>query len=166
MPDQRNDTQYREALKLALRGAPLLWKTLIALHYYEERSYSEIAKQLDVREYTVRANHENLLSFLRTRTDHVSSMRRGQIAILEAAKLFGYLLPRQLRLRVFQPSFEDLKSDYLETRRMRSRTVQRWLLACFCFKALLILIGALRALVTDSLMWMLPKRLREWWISL
>jgi hypothetical protein len=55
--------------------------------------------------------------------------------------LYAFLLPRKVRVEVFEPCQEELKQDFLLARRLcRTRDERRWLTFCFSVRTM-ILIG-------------------------
>jgi len=61
-------------------------------------------------------------------------------------ELFGYLLRRKTRVRIFQPAFHDLLADYFETRAKRFQTpvAKWWLNFCFTFRTIGLVIECFR----------------------
>ena len=84
-------------------------------------------------------------------------------------KNFSYLLPRKTRERVFEPAYQDLFADHLETRRKRGKWFRRWLTFCFVFRTVLMVGDCFRALLADRglrfLTSLLPEPLKRWWVS-
>lgn len=85
--------------------------------------------------------------------------------ICDVLRYFSYMLPRQLRKRVFAPAFSDLEADFFSARSLGGRGVRRWLAFAFTFQALLLILDCVRALILEKLAWMLPEPLRRWWLS-
>jgi hypothetical protein len=56
--------------------------------------------------------------------------------VYAAWELFGFILSRSMRDRVFEPSFNDFKADFHETRKKkyRGKWAQRWLMFCFVWR--------------------------------
>jgi len=87
--------------------------------------------------------------------------------LLRFWRLFFYILPRTTRERVFEPAFNDLQVDYLETKgKYRTRWAKRWLVFCFTLRTVLMVDGCLRAWAQDATVsWLLsfvPDRVRRW----
>jgi hypothetical protein len=90
-------------------------------------------------------------------------------------ELFGYLLDRQTRERVFDPAFHDLMADYLRTRSAtyRGPIATGWLLFAFTFRTAMLVVQSLRAIfgaaVLAFLTSLIPQGIRQriwdWWQS-
>lgn len=71
--------------------------------------------------------------------------------------LFGYLLPRETRVRVFEPRQQELLEDYTLARRFyRTRWARRWLVFCFTFRTALMVLECFRAMAVDKMFWWVP----------
>ncbi len=83
-------------------------------------------------------------------------------------ELFSYILPHGVRKRVFEPAFNEMIEDYLETRgRYRTRWAKRWLTFAFTFRTALMVFDCFRALLTHRafrfVSHLLPEPIRSWW---
>ncbi len=71
--------------------------------------------------------------------------------------LFGYLLPRETRVRVFDPRQQELLEDYTLARRSyRTIWARRWLVFCFTFRTALMVLECFRAMAVDKMFWWVP----------
>ena len=111
-----------------------------------------------------------------TEQPRVAASSAGPIPILPPGslfrfwRLFSYILPRSTRERVFEPAFQDLQADYLETRgKYRTAWAKRWLRFCFGVRTVLMVGGCLRAWVQDAIVsWLMsfvPAEVRRWFRS-
>ena len=74
--------------------------------------------------------------------------------------LFQYFLPRKLRERVYIPAYEDLKTDYAETKDYEGRWERRWLKVAFTSQTALLVVQSIAAAlgirITDLIGRLLP----------
>ena len=78
-------------------------------------------------------------------------------------QLFGYILPRETRERIYEPGKGDLLEDYLETRKKyRTKWSKRWLAVCFTIRTIVLFAGALRGFLLEKCLWLVPKTVRSW----
>ena len=71
-------------------------------------------------------------------------------------RLAAYLLPKAIRVRVFEPVFNDLLVDYLETRQYHGRMARGFLKVCFGFRVVLIVVECMWALLLSQVKWLIP----------
>jgi hypothetical protein len=77
------------------------------------------------------------------------STRRKPTSWLGTLALFGRLLPRKTRKRVFTPAYEEIKEDYLEACKLCTPWKRRWLSCCLVFRTGLMVADCFRALLVD-----------------
>jgi hypothetical protein len=81
-------------------------------------------------------------------------------------RLFSFILPRDFRLRVFEPLFQELLEDYAEARSCRTKWGCRWLALCFSWKTVRMVLSCLHEMVKDrTVAWLLrwiPEPLKKW----
>jgi hypothetical protein len=81
--------------------------------------------------------------------------------------LFGFVLSREVRERVYGPALQDLLETYLTSRRFRSKWARRWLTAAFLFRSAVLVVDCIRvgltSRVADFVFQFLPAPLRELW---
>jgi hypothetical protein len=84
-------------------------------------------------------------------------------------ELFGFILDKQTRERVFEPHYNDMLAMYLEARRFRSKWAGRWLKFSFMVRTAWMVGDCIRvALVERPVRWLrhfLPELflLWRWW---
>jgi hypothetical protein len=65
--------------------------------------------------------------------------------------LFAYLLPREIRERVYEPAHQELLEDYLEARRrFRTKGACRWLTFCFTVRTAMMWAESLRVMACSK----------------
>jgi hypothetical protein len=89
-------------------------------------------------------------------------------ADFERVKLLSYILPPTLRRNVFEPSFNDIKSDFVKARRRYSSNGQRrWLMFCFGLHTSILVSQCVWATLSDKtkriIFKLVPEVLRRWW---
>jgi hypothetical protein len=75
----------------------------------------------------------------------------------------GFVLPRSLRLRVYEPSHQELLQDYLNVSRIRTKWVRRWLALCFTIRTVITIVDCLRVWWVEQIAKLIPAQLRAWW---
>ncbi len=70
--------------------------------------------------------------------------------LLRSLKLFQFILNKDTRKRVFEPAYEDLKHQFLESRRFRTKWAQRWIRFAFSFRAIFLVLECFRVMVWDA----------------
>jgi len=102
-------------------------------------------------------------SLERRRGSDIPGPRTGRRARLSTASwesrfprawaLVPFILPRKVRLEVYEPACEELKEDYLEARRLaRTKGARRWLAFAFTVRTIGLVLGSLHAAVGDRIM--------------
>ena len=91
-------------------------------------------------------------------------------------ELFGFLLPRRKRDRIFTPAYQDMLADYLTTRKERYRTpwARRWLNFCFTFRTFTLVLQCCKVtscgVAFAVLLHLIPPAVKEWcrdcWLNL
>lgn len=81
--------------------------------------------------------------------------------------ILGFAFPKSIRTRVYDPIHNELLEDYYETRQYKSGGARIWLVVCFTFRTILLLLECCRAVLADKagrmLLVLMPESLREWW---
>jgi len=83
-------------------------------------------------------------------------------------ELFGFLLSRRTRERIFEPAYHDLLSRYMLSRQKRFRTpwARRWLNFCFTFRTLLLVLQCCKVTFCGGalavLLFLVPPAVKEW----
>ena len=94
---------------------------------------------------------------------------KSPTALFTCLELFSYILPKKARAIAFEPAYNDLKSDYLETRRFKSKRQQRWLKFCFSVRGVAMIAGCFGVLLGEKgrkiILFFLPEPLRKLWRS-
>jgi hypothetical protein len=83
-------------------------------------------------------------------------------------ELFGYLLPRKTRERVYEPVHQELLEDYFTACPKYPVGLPRsWLSFCFTFRTMLLVADCFRALATDRaaqfVLRLIPGTVKQWW---
>ena len=97
---------------------------------------------------------------------YIKPARTG--SLLRFWRLFSFALPRQVRLRVFEPAYNDMLEVYLQTRgRYRTKAARRWLAFVYTFKTFCMVLDCLYEMSKSkcvSLLWgLVPEMLKQWW---
>ncbi len=91
-----------------------------------------------------------------------------KLDLLRLWKLFSFILSRRTRERVFEPAYQDMLADHLESKKYRTKWARRWLTFCFALRTVLMVGDCLRAVAADkaliALARMIPEPLRRWWL--
>jgi len=82
-------------------------------------------------------------------------------------RLFSYLLSRKSREELFEPAYNDMLQDYLETRgQYRTKWAKRWLKLVFTLKTVSMVCGCMRAALVEkgknAILCLLPGPFRQW----
>lgn len=68
-------------------------------------------------------------------------------------KLFSYILPHNTRKRVFEPAYQEMFEDYLETRgKYRTKWAKRWLAFTYTVRTAFMVLDCFRALVAHKVL--------------
>lgn len=77
--------------------------------------------------------------------------------------LFQFFLSPRTRRRIFDPAHNDLKADFLAAAaRVRGQWSRRWLILCFVYRTLILIVDCVRVSGVDRLIglicWALPQK--------
>ena len=84
-------------------------------------------------------------------------------------ELLGFMLPKKIREKVYEPGQNELLADFLRARAYRTKWARRWLCVCFTFRTVLLVADCWRAMLADKtwslLLRPIPDRVKRWWFS-
>jgi hypothetical protein len=67
--------------------------------------------------------------------------------IVQFWELFRFLLPAKTRQEAYEPAFNDLKAEFLNSLKFKSPSARRWLGFCFTVKTVLMVLDCFRVMV-------------------
>lgn len=91
-----------------------------------------------------------------------ANMRKDPVW-LRALKIGSFAMPTAIRCRLFTPGYEDLRNEFVAEHTRYVGWERKLLIGCFIFRALLLVLGCVRAMVLEYFLWVLPPRIRAWW---
>jgi hypothetical protein len=77
--------------------------------------------------------------------------------------LLQYCLSRKAREQIYEPAYNELLEDYLESRKYRTKWARRWVYFAFTLRTLLLMADCWREVFKDKLSGLVPEWIRKWW---
>lgn len=79
-------------------------------------------------------------------------------------KLLSFLFGHSIRIRVYEPTVEEMLEDLLVARRsFRTRGARGWLIIYFTVRTIFVVFDCTRLSLLQPLYKLFPARLKQWW---
>ena len=86
-----------------------------------------------------------------------------------AWEMLTFLLPKRVRVKVYEPVRAELLEDYVRSRQYKGRAARFWISGCFGLRTTVAIIGCLlvwaREPAVRLIVGWLPAALRDWWMQ-
>jgi hypothetical protein len=83
-------------------------------------------------------------------------------------RLFSYILPKQTRVRVFEPAYNDMLEDYATRGKYRTKWAKRWLAFCFTWHTAWMVVECVASMLSDKALALVrrlwPGLVLWWWL--
>jgi len=127
---------------------------------------TKLSREAFVKAYKVEIPDTTLIYLFAKIGRH--SMEKPSKEAFAKVKLLSYLLSPRVRRELFEPSFNDVKADFVKARRRyTSNGERRWLAFCFGLHTSIVVGQCFWAMLGDKakriLFKLAPEFLRRWW---